>query len=69
MPRGDTPKVAIEKRTFSVEEAAEFLGISRAGAYIAIRRGEIPHIRIGRSILIPRHALEQLLETATLKAK
>lgn len=52
-----------EKRlTLTVEEAAEILGLSRAFAYEAVRRGEIPSIRIGRRILVPRAALERLLE-------
>ena len=38
------------------------LGISRATAYDAISRGEIPCIRIGRRILIPKVALERLLD-------
>ena len=37
--------------TMSVEEAAEALGISRAFAYEAVRRNEIPHIKIGKRIL------------------
>ena len=40
--------------TYTVEEAAEVLGISRAFAYGGPpRRGEIPHLRICRRILIP----------------
>lgn len=47
--------------TMSVEEAAATLGISRAFAYEAVHRGEIPHIRIGRRVLIPRAALDRLV--------
>jgi excisionase family DNA binding protein len=51
-----------EKRlTLTVEEAAEILGLSRAFAYEAVRRGEIPSIRIGRRILVPKAALDRLL--------
>lgn len=51
-----------EKRlTLTVEEAAEILGISRAFAYEAVRRGEVPSIRIGRRILVPKAALDRLL--------
>jgi len=51
-----------EKRlTLTVEEAAEILGLSRAFAYEAARRGEIPSIRIGRRILVPKAALNRLL--------
>ena len=48
--------------TWTVEEAASALGISRAFAYDAVRRGEIPAIKIGRRILVPRTALIRLLE-------
>ena len=50
--------------TMSVEEAAIVLGISRTFAYEAVARGEIPCIRIGRRILVPRVALNRLLESA-----
>lgn len=51
-----------ERLTLTVEEAAAVLGISRAFAYEAVRRGEIPSIRIGRRVLVPRAALERLLD-------
>lgn len=35
-----------ERRTFTVEEAARSLGISRALAYDLVRRGEIPSLRL-----------------------
>ncbi len=54
----------IDRLTLTVEEAAASLGISRAGAYEAVRRGEIPAIRIGRRILVPRAALERFLSSA-----
>jgi excisionase family DNA binding protein len=47
--------------TMSVEEAAIVLGISRTFAYEAVARGEIPCIRIGRRILIPKMALEKMV--------
>ena len=50
-----------ERRTFTVPEAARLLGIGRSAAYDAARRGELPTLRIGRRILVPRAALEQLL--------
>lgn len=46
----------------SVEETRQQLGLSRGLMYEAIRRGQIPSIRIGRRILIPRVALEKLLD-------
>jgi excisionase family DNA binding protein len=51
-----------ERLTMTVEEVARALGISRAFAYEAVRRGDIPHIKIGRRTLIPRAALARVLE-------
>ncbi len=51
----DSPAIPhIHNMTMSVEEAALCLGISRNSAYEAVRRGEIPAIRIGHRIRIPR---------------
>lgn len=50
---------------FTVCEVAKILRIGKLSVYQAITRGEIPCIRIGRRILIPRYALEQLLGSAT----
>ena len=52
-----------QRLTMTVEEAATALGISRATAYEAVSRGEIPAIRIGRRILIPKVALAKLLDS------
>ncbi len=50
--------------TLDVPSAARVLGIHPLTLYSAIRRGEspIPVIRIGRRILVPRAALERLLD-------
>jgi excisionase family DNA binding protein len=47
--------------TISVEDAARILGISRGLAYEAARRGELPCIRIGRRLLVPRARLLDLV--------
>lgn len=46
----------------SITEAAALLGISRGLAYELVARGDLPSIRLGRRILIPRHALERFLD-------
>lgn len=53
-----------DRRAISVTEAARLLGISREVAYRAVQEGEIPAIRIGGRILVPRVALERLLTEA-----
>ena len=54
-----------ECMTVSVEEAGEILGCSRNTAYEAVRRGEIPVIRIGKRLLVPKAALQRLLNGET----
>jgi excisionase family DNA binding protein len=50
-----------DKLTLSVEEAAKLLGIGRNLCYDKAKTGEIPVIKIGRRLLVPRSALEKLL--------
>ncbi len=45
----------------TIAEAARRLRIGRNGAYEAARRGELPVVRIGRRLLVPRAALDHLL--------
>ena len=51
-----------ERLTLSVEEAAGALGISRALAYELVARGELPSLRLGRRIVVPRRALIALID-------
>jgi excisionase family DNA binding protein len=56
---------AKERLTLTVEEAGELLGISRAFAYELVARGELPSLRLGRRLLVPRRALEALPTAAS----
>lgn len=51
-----------EKLTLTIKETAKLLGIGRNLAYDRVKTGEIPVIKIGRRLLVPRRALEKLLE-------
>lgn len=59
---GGGKMVTIQKRTLTVEEAGQYLGICRTAAYEQVRSGVIPSVRIGKRYLIPVAALERLLE-------
>lgn len=50
-----------ERRTLTVDEAARELGIGRTLAFQMARTGQLPVIRLGRRVLVPRAALERLL--------
>ena len=47
--------------TYTVEEAARLLGVSRGVGYEAARRGELPTIKLGRRLLVPKAVLERML--------
>jgi hypothetical protein len=50
-----------DRDAFTVDEAGQILGLSRASAFAAAKRGDIPTIRIGKRLIVPRRALERLL--------
>ncbi len=52
-----------DRLVYTVAEAGELLGISRAFAYELVARGELPVIRLGRRRLVPKIALVALVET------
>ena len=49
------------RQTYKVGEAAKLLGIGRNQAYEAVGRGELPTIKIGKRLLVPRAALDRML--------
>jgi excisionase family DNA binding protein len=61
---GDDSMDNTECLTISVEEAGRILGYSRNTAYEAVQRGELPTIRLGRKIRVPKAALERMLDGA-----
>ena len=48
----------------SVAALADDLGLSERSTRSALRRGEIPHIRVGRRFILPRAAIAEWLRTA-----
>lgn len=50
---------------YTVTQTAALLGISRTHAYELVARGDVAHVRLGRRIVVPRHALERLLDVAS----
>jgi excisionase family DNA binding protein len=50
----------------TVPEVMALTRLGRNTVYESIGRGEIPHVKFGRRILIPKAALSKLLETGNL---
>lgn len=60
-PKGSPTITETAPAVLTVQEAARLLRISRGAAYEAIRTGAIPSVRIGRTLRVPRQALNQML--------
>lgn len=56
----------LERRTYTVREAAQVLGLGRNATYSAIYRGEVPALRLGRRIVVPMDALHRLLDDPSM---
>ena len=52
----------MEKMTLTVREVAEALGVSVGLVYEAAQRRELPFLRIGKRLVMPKAALEKVLE-------
>ncbi len=53
---------ASESHYLSVAQMATYLGIGKSLAYQLIADKKVPHIRLGRRIVISRSALERMTE-------
>lgn len=50
------------KLCYTVPEAAELLGFSRNFGYQLARTGQIPILRFGKRMVVPKAALDKMLE-------
>lgn len=48
-------------RTYTVDQVAAILRISRSTAYKCVETGELPSLRLRRRIVIPAEAIEAML--------
>lgn len=63
------PRLAAKEKRLciTVPEAAEMLGISRNFAYELVKQKQLPVVKFGKRLLIPRIALEKILEIGIQK--
>jgi excisionase family DNA binding protein len=59
-----THKMDSERLTCTAGETSKLLGLSRNSVYQGVMVGEIPHVRLGKRVLIPQRALQAMLESA-----
>ena len=55
-------KKSEDKLCYTVPEVAQMLGFSRNFGYELARTGQIPVIRFGKRMLVPKLAFEKMLE-------
>lgn len=51
------------------DEVARALSVSRSGVYRLIGEGQLPSVRVGKSLRVPRVALERWIEQRTVPAQ
>jgi excisionase family DNA binding protein len=51
-----------ERLVYTVPEAGRLLGLGRNAAYDAAKRGDIPSLRIGRRLLVPKIPFHRMIE-------
>ncbi len=54
-------KLLSDRLVYTVPEAGRLLGLGRNAAYEAAKRGDIPTIRIGRLLLVPKGPFHRLV--------
>ncbi|MDQ0275735.1 excisionase family DNA binding protein [Arthrobacter silviterrae] len=56
----------LSRATLTAPELAKVLGVGRRQMYEALNRGDIPHIQLGRRILVSTRVVRRLLETGSV---
>jgi excisionase family DNA binding protein len=56
-----------QRLVYEVPEAGAMLGLTRNASYDAAKRGEIPTIRFGKLLRVPKAAFHKMLQGASEK--
>jgi excisionase family DNA binding protein len=60
--KGSAGRQPLEERlVYTIPEAGRLLGLGRNAAYAAAQRGDIPTIRMGRLLRVPKLAIHRLV--------
>lgn len=52
----------MERKVLTVPEAGAQLGLGRNASYDAAKRGDIPTIKLGKLLRVPKQAIERMLD-------
>jgi excisionase family DNA binding protein len=55
----------IERKVLTVPEAGAQLGLGRNASYDAAKRGDIPTIKLGKLLRVPKLAFERMLDATS----
>jgi excisionase family DNA binding protein len=61
-----TKKELPERRTYTVDDIAQILGIGRTSAYILVKEGHFKIVRIGNAIRISKRSFDEWLDSLSL---
>jgi excisionase family DNA binding protein len=59
--RTATELIVGEPETYSVPEAGRIVGLGKNASYDAAHRGQLPILKFGRKMRVPRAALDRML--------
>lgn len=57
------------EQIMTIPQVAEYLQISKSKLYLMVRRGEIPHVKIGKNVRVMESDLEEWLMEQRKPAK
>jgi hypothetical protein len=60
--RENSRLVGDSRLVYEVPEAGEMLGLGRNASYRAAKRGDIPTIKLGKLLRVPKLAMERMLD-------
>lgn len=61
--------MGLEPLLLKAPEVAKLLGLGRSKVFAMVAAGELPVVRIGRSVRIPRQALERWIRDQTTEVR
>jgi len=52
----------MERQTYTIRECAKILGVGVSVMYESARRGELPVLKFGRRLVVPKYAFDRMLQ-------
>jgi excisionase family DNA binding protein len=51
----------LARKTLTIEQAAHVLGVSRSQGYMLARSGQLPTLKLGHRLVVPKARLDRML--------